>query len=389
MARETNPIIADDVAFIRKGLQKFSSYDFAKDIAERMQGLGLSQNALAARARVSHTMVGNWLHDGAKPNGKERFKELGMALGMRAAELKEFLQRNSYPGLYVKNPLDVACRFVLAASAGQENVVRDYRECIQRHHLEDYTLQEDLVDIATTMMSRDFDRVTSTGSMDQWLRMHGNHFRAYGKTYIPHARLVQFILLFISGQTINNLYITGELPLTVRNLLFPLLADKEIAVRGLRAKLIVFGLYENMTEDEIDAMLGIAQLRLITNPAARIDQVILSALRRAHERYPYFVLCNAEKVLENMEKGEEMEWYGLYREKKRQVRELIRHYERKKNERDRLFEQHYTNYQDKNLLHYLSDIFDQLVSTGDLTAGETEEYTALMRTYSNRERNVP
>lgn len=74
--------LADDIEFIKQQLQDFSGYEFADDIASRMKILDLSKTALASRAQVSHVTVGKWLDKGAKPRGKERLKELGMALGM-------------------------------------------------------------------------------------------------------------------------------------------------------------------------------------------------------------------------------------------------------------------------------------------------------------------
>lgn len=385
MNRGTYHIIAEDIKAIRQGLRDFDGYDFAEDIAGRMRARNLSKNALAAQALVSHTMVDKWLNHGAKPHGKERYKELGLALGMDEEELNKFLRANSYPGLYAKNPLDVICRFVLSHSRGHEHMVQNYRAYIERNGLVDHILLKDPVEVATDMLSHDFSQVQSTVSMDLWMHDNAKHFRAFGKTYIPHARLIHFLLLFIGEQTINNLYITGELPLTVKNMLYPLLADKEIAIRGLRSKLIVYGLYENMTEDEIDAMLTIAKLRPITEASSRTEQVILTALRRAHERYPYFVLANTEKVLSNLELCGEMDLHALYVNRKRQAQELTRRYQLDKNEQDGLFEQLYTNFDDKNLLHYLRDILNHLVEAGDLSPKETEEYTTLMQTYSSPE----
>ena len=111
----TDPLyyLADDLAYIEDVLYSSASYCFSEDLQERMDSLGLSAAALARRCLVSHTIVDRWRTGKARPNGKERFKELGMALGMDAEALNGFLLKNGYPGLYLKNPLDSAARLLL------------------------------------------------------------------------------------------------------------------------------------------------------------------------------------------------------------------------------------------------------------------------------------
>ena len=53
-------MLADDIALIADALEDFADYNFAEDVAGRMQALGLSASALAKRCMVTHTMVGKW-----------------------------------------------------------------------------------------------------------------------------------------------------------------------------------------------------------------------------------------------------------------------------------------------------------------------------------------
>lgn len=376
-------ILADDIELIEERLREFSGYDFAKDVSSRMKALELTQSALAARIYVKHTAVGKWLNQGTRPHGKERYKELGMALGMDETQLNMFLLANGYPRLYVKNPLDIACRFVLGASAGDEHIVCIYRDFLKFYKLDGYTLSGDPADISTSVLSRDFSNVKSIGSLEAWLEENNSYFRAFDKSYIPNAELVRFVLLYIGSQNVNELFITGELPVTIKNLLYPLIADKEIAVKKLRSKLIVFGLYENMSEHEINIMLDIAKLRPISEPSTRIDHVIFTALNRAHERYPYFERDNAEKVLKNLEENEMPDLRGFYDEQKRLAYEFVKYYEKKsqKSKSDELFEKYYTGYSDRGIIHYIHDILVLLVTNGVIAKEETDKYITLMQTY--------
>ncbi len=376
-------VLADDIDIIQHALTQFSGYDFARDVAARMQAMGLTQSALAVRAHVSHAAVGKWLGKGARPHGKERYKELGMALGMDEPQLDRFLQVNGYPRLYAKNPLDAACRFVVSTTAGNERIVSLYRDFLKLYKLDKYMMDSDPAGIDTTLLSRAFNQVRSAGGFEGWLKAHEKHFRAFDKSYIPHEELVRFVLLYIGDQSINDIYITGEIPVTIKNLLYPLIADREIAIRGLRTKLIVFGVYENMNEDEIDIMLRIAKLHPLSAPSSRVDFCVLTALRCAHDRYPYYECRNAEKVLRHLDSCDMPELCGFYREQQDRAAQFVAYYEADghKSELDRLFEERYTDYAGLGIVAYLRDIFALLTENGALTESETGEYAALMQTY--------
>ncbi len=381
---KTEMILADDIEHIKEQVSSIKAYDFARDIRERMDSLGLLNRGLADRANVSHTMVKKWL-SGAKPCGKESFKKLGMALAMNEEELNLFLCANCYPKLYAKNPKDLVCRFVLRAFAGSKEILAHYYNYLKEYGLENYDLGATPGEIRSTILSRDFADVKTAGALRVLLSQYEKYFRAIDKGYIPNSELVSFIMLYIGNDTIHNLYIAGKLPVTIKNLLFPLLADKEIAVKGLRAKLIVFGLYENMTEDEIDVMLEIARLHPLSEPLTRIDHVLLTALRCAHERYPYYEQKTAEKVLMGLAENDPL--YPIYKKKKDLAQTCVHYYEANDNisEPQLLFEKTYTDYNDSGIIDYIPDIFSILVRDDVLSEKEISVYTALMKVYKDGE----
>jgi len=376
-------ILADDLNLIKEQVRILSGYDFADDLAMRMKTLKLSQSALAARIQVSHVTVGKWLNKNAKPHGKERYKELGMALAMNESQLNTFLCANCYPRLYSKNPLDLVCKFILGAGLAGEDSVILYKNMLEQYGLNDYTLSSEPVSISTTVLSMDFAGIKSLASFEEWLIKNDNRFRAFDKAYIPNSELIHFILLYIGEQSINDMFIAGELPITIRNLLYPLISNKEIAVKGLRAKLIVFGLYENMAEDELDILLEIAKLQPFSEPMTLIDNVLLTALRCAHERYPYFEQRNAERIMKSLSAGDNPELCSFYQEKSRKAADYVKYYEADghKGELERLFEENYTDYADKGILHYINDVLMSLISEAVLSETEAGEYLPLMQVY--------
>jgi len=188
MQEKPNYLLADDIELIKEQLSGFNNYDFVHDLKMRMRGLALSQSELARRAKVSHAMVGRWLN-GARPHGKERFKELGMALAMNEAQLNTFLCANGYPRLYAKNPLDLVCRFIIGMSTEGEETVSRYRNMLEQYGLTDYVLSGEPIAIPTADMSMDFSGIKSLASFEacqlrrmQWRRLYRTRT---GYAYLP------------------------------------------------------------------------------------------------------------------------------------------------------------------------------------------------------------
>jgi hypothetical protein len=141
-----------------------------------------------------------------------------------------------------------------------------------------------------------------------------------------------------------------------------------------------------MNDDEIDQMLIIAGLQPISEPLSKIDCVLLGALRYAHERYPYYELTNAEKLLNTIytsKDREYVEFQEFYEDQRERAQELVKYYESvgHKSKNDRLFEERYTNHSDSGILWYVRDILHQLVKDNILPKEDTEEYLSLMQTY--------
>ena len=185
---------------------------------------------------------------------------------------------------------------------GKENIVPVYRAFLDEYGLNVYVPSPDRQDVATTVMSRAFDAVADFGDFDRWLLEQKKHFGASAKTQMPNTRLMRLILLYMGSATVYELYAAGELPVTLKNLLYPLLGEKELSVRGLREKLVAFGLYYNMTEEEMDVMLEYAKLRPFSKPETRLDMAMLAALRCAHERYPYYEHTGMQRLTAHLRK---------------------------------------------------------------------------------------
>lgn len=389
-------LLLDDISLIKEMLLEEQHYQFALDVHDRMQKNTLNASELGRRLFLSHTIVNKWLQQTARPNGKERMKELGMALGMNEEELNYFLLVNNYTKLYAKNPLDDVCKLTIRQYAGQPDIVQKYRESIQKYNVNHIPLPKKRRSIATSYLSHSLQKLENGKDFDMWLEQYMEHFAASEKKILPSRDLIRFIMLYVGEHSINEMYVTGELPITIRNMLYPLLGDKELALRGLRNKLIVFGLYNNMTEEELDQMLEYAKLLPFTQPGSKTDQALLSAVRCAHERYPYYEYTSLKQrisILSDMiasktlsKNNHELSFYEqllrTFETQYQQALQRIEYYDRpqKKGEMERLFETYYTSYSDKGLLHYTKDILNALSEDDTLSKKDVAEYMELMNT---------
>ena len=383
MTDEIRALLKEDIAQFRDSLAEYEAYSFSQDLCERMDGLGLSSSALGERARVSHTIVDKWRRGKAKPNGKERMKELGMALGMNVPELNMFLYRNGYPRLYAKNPLDSAAKLLLFNSAGRADVVDMYRELLSRLELMNFAPPKDVLPLKTSVLSVGLMEAAKQGQFSGWFRAHEQNFTGDAKTLLPDMRIVRYLLLYVGEATINELAVTGELPVTLKNLLYPLVGGKAVHVRGLREKLIAFGLYANMTEDEIDVLLDYAKLRPISSPASRADIAVLSALREAHERYPLYETENLARIVRLLSASNEPYEQTLlpeYEARLKNARARAAYYERSTKGGDALlFEKTYTAYSDRGVMDYVRDALSILMEEKLLSESEIKPVFELIQ----------
>ena len=358
---ETNRArLKEDIARFFEVLADCEVYSFSEDIRQRMTVRGLSASALGERAFVSHTIVDKWRQGKARPNGKERMKELGMALGMDAAEMDTFLYRNGYPKLYAKNPLDSAAKLLLLNSAGRADTVDMYRELLGRLGLNNFAPSNETQPLKTSVLSAALMKAAQQGQVSGWFRAHEKNFTGDAKTLLPDMRIVRYLLLYVGDTSINEMVVTGELPLTLKNLLYPLVGGKPVNVRGLREKLIAFGLFSNMTEDEIDVLLTYAKLRPVSDPISRVDLVLLSALREAHERYPFYEYENLERIVKNLSVSKERYDQTLrseYEMRLYNAKQRVAYYENAtRTEDERWFEACYTSYSDQGVMDYMHDV---------------------------------
>ena len=388
MTESIRALLIDDLEQIRDCLASFAEYDFPADLRQRMNALGLSSAALGTRCSVSHTIVDKWKQGKAKPNGKERMKELGMALSMDAADLDSFLFCNGYPRLSAKNPLDSAAKLLLMNSAGWPDIVALYHELIARLRLTEYTPKAHAKPPATSAVNQTLFNAAAEGKISQWFAQHQEVFTGDAKSQLPDIRLIRFILLYLGDATIYEMTVTNELPAALKSLLYGIVGGKAVSVRKLREKLIAFGLRMNMVEDELDTLLKFAKLRLFSEPESKLDAATLLAVRDAHERYPFYESENLERVTARLRASTDAFDQSLlpdYEERLIRSRQMVNYYQKNtRSAEERQFEKYYTSYSDRGVMDYARDILTLLVEDGALTIDEIKPLAELLERTEGR-----
>ena len=383
MTEDVKRLLREDVGQIGEALAAFDAYDFSQDVQKLTEERSLSSSALGARCFVSHTIVDKWRQGKARPNGKERMKELGMALGMDTAQLDMFLYRNGYPKLYAKNPLDSAAKLLLLNSAGRADVVDMYRELIGRLGLTNYAPPKEALSLKTSVLNAELMEAARQGQVSDWFRAREKNFTGDAKSLLPDMRIIRYLLLYMGESSIHEMAVTGELPVTLKNLLYPLVGGKAVHVRGLREKLTAFGLYANMTEDELDVLLTYAKLRPISNPISRADLAVLSALREAHERYPFYEYENLKRIVKQLSASKEFYDMALlpeYEARLHNAGQRAAYYEKVvRTEDERLFEARYTSYSDRGVMDYMRDVLALLCEEELLGEADVMSFLALIQ----------
>ncbi|MEA5060795.1 MAG: hypothetical protein VB049_12325 [Candidatus Pelethousia sp.] len=383
MDEATRSLLDEDIQLIREGLRDFDAYSFAQDVQSRMEVLCLSAPAVGIRCQVSHTIVDRWRQGKAKPNGKERLKELGMALGMDEEGLNAFLYRNGYPKLYAKNPLDGACKLLLRESAGHGDIVSLYRELVVRLNLQDYAPPREIHPLSTQVISQALSDAASEGHISVWLRKFEKNFAGGAKAQAPDLRIAGYLLLYLGDASIYELAVTGELPASLKGLLYPLLAGKAVTMRGLREKLLAFGLCCDMSEEELDVLMEYAKIRPFSDPQTKMDYILLTALRCAHARYPLYEAEGFTRIVRRLAAQKDAfsrELLAQYRPRFASAKQRADYYEsRERAPEELLFEQCYTAYSDRGIMDYMRDILSILCEEKDISPNQAKPILDLIQ----------
>lgn len=248
--------------------------DFKQQWIEKITELaaqsGLSRADFAHRCGVSRQSLHKWMN-GAIPKAREDYIRIGFASGMSFREMDDFLRKyGRYSGLYPKSLEDSVCIFVLNSQEiphtfqSFETILKNIRSELEQASLMDRESTMGTVTVRSNLLG-----LRNEEELAMFIIKHVNTYRT------KYYRLFDSIEAYLVA---NSLDVVTNKPLSVN-----FLADEQkwsaslkqtvYQIRQktwfpLRKKLILLGLYLNMTVDQLNDTLKLAQMEplSITNP---------------------------------------------------------------------------------------------------------------------------
>ncbi len=130
-------------------------------------------------------------------------------------------------------------------------------------------------------------------------------------------------------------------------------------------------------------LLVYAKLRPVSNPISRADLAVLSVLREAHERYPFYEHENLDRIVRQLSASKELYDMTLlpeYEARLHSAGQRAAYYEKAvRTEDERLFEARYTSYSDRGVMDYVRDVLALLCAEELLAEAEAMPLLALIQ----------
>jgi len=268
---------------------------------------------LAMRYRVTPATVKNWLDGRETLSNREQVKEVGMALDMTETDLNAFLCQMKYRPLYEKNPMDGACIMVITkySTVKVTEKLSKYRAAAKRAKRLLHIRSKKGADRATParvnmqVIRRELDQVMTNDDFFHWVESKCYLLTTFSKDERTSWEIMNFVRLFLGNETTHSMWVNDRVSANVRNLLYDLNEDAPSWAKGLRNRFICFGLLRNFTATDIDDLLKIKGLPLVSEPESGFDAVLLEVIQKAHFRYPYEfpLLLRALEKIRHIEVG--------------------------------------------------------------------------------------
>lgn len=251
------------------------------EISDIITQSGLSKDAFAKLCGVSRTAVGKWC-EGSIPSGRDDFIRIGFAARYDLEQMNSFLRRcGKYPALYSKSLEDSVYIYVLNST----NCPHTYSFCedtITAIKARMETLDDsENAQYDTWQLSSELAQVNSIAELSNFIVSHAADYKnAYAKFYAyVNAFLIANNTSVVDGKvcSVNSLANAQNWTSSLRQSVSEIRNKKWFP---LRRKVIALGLHLNMATEQINEMLGLAQMEPLCakNP---VESAILYAVEDA------------------------------------------------------------------------------------------------------------
>lgn len=239
-------------------------------IRELIEESGLTKSSFAEKCGVSRQAQHKWLN-GAIPKSREDYIKIGFAAGLGIEKIDQLLKKyGGYSGLYSRSLEDSVCLFVL----NSDELLHDYETCeMILKNINEEMKQANKYSTEVTMGTVTIrHNLLGLRNEEELILFILTHINSYQKKYY---KLYDYIEAFIVANSMD--------PLTFTPVSLNFLAEEQhwssslkqavYQIRNkewfpMRKKLITLGLYLNMTVDQINTMLELAQMEplSVSNP---------------------------------------------------------------------------------------------------------------------------
>ena len=341
---------AYDVDDMREILNKYSgSYiNWKKFINEILALYGYNVSKLAADCGFSRNTVKKWRDNGDMPRSRKEFIKLGFGIGMSLQELNDLLQRyGKYPKLYAKSIEDAIYIYALThektfAEAEELSVkLVEYLNMLSADQATD-----DISDQKNTSIIQ--DRITGLNQDEDLVRFIDENKSIFDSVY---TKLIDYIDSYVNERTVNyadtneslslNSLLSGKIsnPLVVGHFNDMVSALRTRKVIPNRLRLVALGIHLDMTVDEIDTMLGFANMERLCSKD-RVECAIIFAVEN-------LLLNDYDDLVGNL--FERLESVPQTKENCLQIIDKYRHMDEEEN-----------NYSNNDIAAYLSETLQSL-----------------------------
>ena len=295
----------EDIDDIRNLLRLHSSFyinwkAYINNLVDRYGGYSI--NKFAAKCRFNKNTVRSWCEKGVMPRNRKEYIKLGMGLGMNEEEINYLLQRYAkYPRLYAKNIDDAI--YLFAINNGKDF---EYTECLRsaltdRFQMIEFTRETARLNTLykTAKVRQDLLSIQFEEELVAFIDLYIDMFAAVYDdliNFIDNYILINtFDYVNYQGEDSLNLFLTAKIKnkriISLFNHMICMLKKHRIIPD--KTKLIAFGLYLNMSLNDMNLMLKKAGMEPLC-ARDKAESVVIYALNDIFLKNPDIELSNKQ-----------------------------------------------------------------------------------------------
>ena len=274
---------AEDLLDLREILTRYqaSFTCWQRKLSQLIDESGLSYLRIAEASGISRNTLRRWCHLGGAPRSRNTYLRLGFGLSLSVEQTNNLLVRyGGYPALYARDLFDAICIFLLNRGPCSYDTAESlYAQCV------DGLCQTG--DFLETVYAADrLKKFSSYAEFQQFISAHGELFQN------PHNKLREYLSVRLKACGYDPV---AEESISLHRLFamnrIPARFEKDVSclmVHGIvprRERLIALGVYLDMSVDDLDEMLQLADMEPLC-AKNRLECILIYALQQISLAHP-------------------------------------------------------------------------------------------------------